>query len=215
MLVRILKNSITFTYLITDTETKQALLIDPAWDAATINSTLTDLDLQGIFLTHHHSDHVNLAEPFARKHNVPVFLTRAEIDYYDFRCYNLHALENEDAISLGAFSVQPWLTPGHTRGSSCYQLDCNLFTGDTVFIEGCGMCTLAGGDPVAMFASLQKLKNVISRIVKIYPGHSYGESPGKTFAHLLDYNIYFNINDCEKFVAFRMRAHQNGLFNFK
>ena len=66
-----------------------------------------------------------------------------------------------------------------------------------------------------MFDSLQFLKNHIPLHTKVYPGHSYGEEPGQTFAYLLKNNIYLQINSRDHFVAFRMRETQNGILEFQ
>ncbi|WP_268964163.1 MBL fold metallo-hydrolase, partial [Paenibacillus sinensis] len=79
---------------------------------------------------------------------------------------------------LGDTQITCILTPGHTYGSACYLTSDHLFTGDTVFIEGCGLCDTVGGDPEQMFHSIQRIKSAINPMVQIFPGHSYGKNPG-------------------------------------
>jgi hydroxyacylglutathione hydrolase len=215
LMVKILKSFFSYSYIVFETKNHTALIIDPAWDYLNINKNLSDLYLQCILLTHHHFDHVSAAEILAINKNVPVFMAKEEIDYYNFRCKNLNAITNDENLSFGEFIIEPILTPGHTKGSMCYQIENDLFTGDTVFIEGCGICNFDGGNPYEMFESIQKLKNKISKDTIIYPGHSYGQSPGKAFGFLLSDNIYFTFDNCQSFVDFRMRKNQKGLFNFK
>lgn len=88
-------------------------------------------------------------------------------------------------------------------------------SGDTLFTEGCGICIGKGGDPNAMFDSLAFLKTTIPTETKIYPGHSFGELPGKTFAYLLQNNIYLQFKQQTEFVAFRMRGNQGRLLAFR
>jgi hydroxyacylglutathione hydrolase len=107
------------------------------------------------------------------------------------------------------------LTPGHTPGCMCYLITDNLFTGDVLFAEGCGICP----DIEAaheMFASLENLKNRIGAQTRIYPGHSYGKSPGQPMGRLLKENVYLQFPTRESFAAFRLRGGQDitKMFNF-
>ncbi|UJF34766.1 MBL fold metallo-hydrolase [Paenibacillus hexagrammi] len=210
------RNSINYTYVIVDHTTRQLAIIDPAWELAKIESTMHMLNghLTTILLTHSHNDHVNLVHRLLEKYNPQVYLSHKEIHYYNFACENLHPFEDNDVIMLGDTSVSCMLTPGHTYGSSCFLISNDLFTGDTVFIEGCGLCDTVGGDPDKMFHSIQRIKSTIKPEVQIFPGHSYGKDPGYTLEYLLRHNIYFQFINKEHFINFRMRKGQKNLFNF-
>lgn len=206
-----------YCYLIVHSETRQAVLIDPAWEMEKIENVINTLQvkLNAILLTHYHFDHVNLAEPIARQFNVPVLMSKIEIGYYNFSCYGLLSVDNPQPLIFGEIKIIPLLTPGHTKGAFSYWIEEALFTGDTLFIEGCGMCSGRGGDPSAMFDTLVSLKRIIPHHIRIYPGHSYGEEPGKTFFYLLQNNIYLQFSNRAAFIAFRMRENQQGLLAFR
>jgi hydroxyacylglutathione hydrolase len=207
---------INFTYIVMDNRTKQIAIIDPAWEFPKIEALLQTLEgnLTTVLLTHSHFDHVNLVNAILDKYNPSVYLSRREMKYYNFKCKNLNYFENRDKIMLGDTAISCMLTPGHTAGSTCYLLPDGLFTGDTVFIEGCGLCNAVGGDPEQMYHSIQMIKYSVDPGIKIFPGHSYGKKPGYTLNHLLRENIYFQINNKEQFIDFRMRKGQKNLFNF-
>lgn len=207
---------INYTYLLTDETTKEAIIIDPGWEFETVKRCLyeTKCDLKAILLTHHHADHTGLASRFANQFSIPVLMGAVEMDYYNFRCLNLISFPPDRMFYIGGFEIFPHLTPGHTKGSICFQIANYLFTGDTLFVEGCGICTGEHGAK-EMFDSLQRLKSDIGRDVIIYPGHSFGITPGVTFSYLLTQNIYCHFNEASTFVAFRLRKNQKGLFNFK
>jgi hydroxyacylglutathione hydrolase len=210
-------NFINYTYIIIDKKTKQTAIIDPAWELYKIESLLQRLNIKPtmMLLTHSHFDHVNLVGPLLKRYCPQVFMSSAEINFFGFKCRNLNSLGHHDLIMLGETQISCLLTPGHTIGSSCYLLQDSLFTGDTIFIEGCGICNTVSGNPKKMFESIQEIKVDVNPDVKIYPGHSYGKDPGYPLKHLLKENIYFQIESIEHFVSFRMRQNQKGLFNFK
>ncbi|MNW49762.1 putative polyketide biosynthesis zinc-dependent hydrolase PksB [compost metagenome] len=168
-----------------------------------------------ILLTHSHKDHVNMVDPLVKQFNAKVYMSAIEIDFYSFSCENLYPLLDGQSILLGGTNITCMLTPGHTLGSVCYLLSDSFFTGDTVFIEGCGICDTLGGSAEMMYETFEKIRRMIPLDVKVYPGHSFGQIPGCSLRHLLQYNIYFQIQTKEQFVLFRMRKNQKGLFDFK
>ena len=66
--------------------------------------------------------------------------------------------------------------PAHTRGAITFVIDGNAFTGDTMFLMGCGR--LFEGDPQMMWTSLSKLMTLPDE-TRIYCGHEYTESNGR------------------------------------
>lgn len=89
----------------------------------------------------------------------------------------------------------------------------NIFTGDTLFIEGCGICTEAGGDASELFQSLQYLKEIVAQDDYIYPGHAFFAAVGQP-ANCLTKNIYMCIEDIDDFVFLRMRKNQTLSYSF-
>jgi len=206
-----------FTYIIFDSLSKEAVIVDPAWKIDNIEQTLRLIGakLTGILVTHTHLDHVHLVKPLEKKYHCPVWLSLKEYESSSFRCRGLQVLEDEQYFFCGSIKVMPLLTPGHTPGSMCYRIGDNLFTGDTLFTEGCGMCTGSMANPHDMFFSLQRLKASIHMDMRIFPGHSFGKIPGKNFAEVLKHNLYLSFEKEENFVAFRMRKGQKNLFHFQ
>ncbi|KAA1245843.1 MBL fold metallo-hydrolase [Aquimarina sp. RZ0] len=132
---------------------------------------------------------------------------------YNFSLPNIKRVYHLKKITIGHFNIVPILTPGHTLGSICYLIEDNLFSGDTVFIEGVGICDLKNVDE--LYDSIQFLKSYIPRTTLFWPGHSFGEAPGKSLDHLLKNNIYFQFKNKEHFIKFRTRHNQQNYFTFK
>lgn len=200
---------INYCYLLVDKATRYGALIDPSWEWGTIVQAMLEREvkLASILLTHSHHDHTNLVKPLVQQYHVQAYMSEAEIDYYSFHCANLNPLQDGDEIAVGHVRLTSILTPGHTAGSMCFYTDGVMFTGDTIFIEGCGKCDRLGGSAGQMFDSVQKMR-AYPAATKIYPGHSFGAPPGQMLGSLFRDNIYFAIQKKETFVQFRMRRNQ-------
>jgi hydroxyacylglutathione hydrolase len=196
-------------------EGNSGILIDPAWDYELINDFLqeNEITLKGVLLTHYHHDHTNLAADFAEKHVVPVYMSAIEIREYGFTVQHLIAVQHLQEFVVDDFMVTALLTPGHTKGSMCYWIGGHCFTGDTIFIEGVGISSELNVG--SLFNSVQFIKQYLPAHTLIWPGHSFGQTPGKELNFLLKNNIYFLLNKKEAFIEFRMRKNQPDPFAFK
>lgn len=205
------------SYIIKDGASGNAAIVDPSWELDKIAGKLDEIEarLTTILLTHSHFDHVNLVSPLIRAFGAQVVISGEEKDYYGFSSENLLPVRHLDQVKLGNTAISCLLTPGHTAGGMCYLLPDSIFTGDTVFIEGCGTCATAGGCPKSMFKSIQMIKRSVGAHVRVYPGHCYGSPVGCRLDLLMKENIYFQIDRQEQFVKFRMREGQKNLFDFK
>ena len=131
------------------------------------------LQLTHVFATHHHADHIGGVGSLKKQ-------CRCEVVGPDAK--RIAALDtvvsDGDIIALGDMTIQCIATPGHTATSVCYYVTAAslaqpvLFTGDTLFICGCGRMFECGGE--TMYASLQKL-TALDDGTLVYPGHDYTE----------------------------------------
>lgn len=203
-------------YVIIDKKTKDAAIIDPACDMEQIKQLVKDkeVNLSKVLITHTHEDHIRRVEDIVLAYNSDVYVSKPEKEFYSYNCKNCITFEDNDEIFIGKTKVKCWLTPGHTAGSSCFLLKDSIFAGDTIFIEGCGNCVSEGSSPVDLYYSVKKIKEQLSNTIRVYPGHTYYYKPGKDIAFLKENNIYFLIDEREKFVDFRMRKGQTNQFNF-
>jgi hydroxyacylglutathione hydrolase len=199
-----------FNYLVIDPGTKQAVIVDPAWQMERIDQALVDSGavLSAVLITHSHMDHVHLADALSARYECPIWMSNAEIEYSGFRAERLIGFDPSSAVlDVGGIPILPIATPGHTPGCICYQIGANLFTGDVLFYEGCGMCPDVES-AYAMYSSLQDLKARIDAHTLVFPGHSYGMPPGQPFLQVLKDNIYLHFRNKESFAGFRLRKHQ-------
>jgi hydroxyacylglutathione hydrolase len=208
---------INYSYIVIDEASQEAVIIDPAWEFSRISDYITDsgIRLKGVLLTHSHFDHSHLADRMAKKFDCPVFMSEQEAAYSRLRCRGLTLFDGWIDVTVGAAEIVPHATPGHTWGSVCYGIGGNLFSGDTLFNEGCGICLGPGANPKDLFRSLQYLKKNVAAATRVFPGHVYVTDIGLSFGELSNTNIYLDFEDADRFVAFRMRKGQKGLLSFR
>lgn len=205
---------INYCYLAIDALSGNCVAIDPAGDRQLIEENMLrhQVKLSGILITHHHKDHIDLASTLAKDHNCKIYLSETEYKYYSMELEPVVLLNDGVTFKLSNITIHPIVTPGHTAGSTCYLINNDLFTGDTLFSEGTGVCFKKGGDPVQMYHSIQKLKKLIPGNAIIYPGHKYKIDIGMQFSEIRPYNIYLQLEDMNQFVEFRKKGNQQ-LYN--
>jgi glyoxylase-like metal-dependent hydrolase (beta-lactamase superfamily II) len=196
---------VNFVYLVGDRDTGEALVVDPAYDADGVLDILaTDgMRLTGVLVTHHHPDHVGgsmmghsiqgLRELLARA-SVPVHVHTAEAESVrhvtGVSASDLIAHDGGDVVDVGDVDIELLHTPGHTPGSQCFLVDRLLVSGDTLFLEGCGRTDLPGGDPDAMYDSLQRLAALPDDIA-VLPGHRYSVASSGTIEAVKQVNYVY------------------------
>ena len=200
---------INYNYLVIDHINNESIIIDPAWEMDKIQLALeaSRTTLKGILLTHSHFDHLHLAEPLAEKNNCPIWMSHEEIAISDYNAPQLEAIDTKP-LWVGALKITPLLTPGHTQGSMCYLIGNNLFSGDTLFFEGCGLCPDVDSAH-DMFESLQQITNTVKPNTRIFPGHKYVKDPGQEFSSVYQNNIYLQFSNKHDFASYRLRKGQD------
>jgi sulfur dioxygenase len=165
--------SSTYTYLLADSETKEAVLIDPVFDQARRDAALLDeLDLALLYTldTHVHADHVTAAWLLKQKTGSRIAISEssgaAGMDI---------PLRDGDRIVFGAHTLEARATPGHTNGCMTFVLDDRrgAFTGDALLIRGSGRTDFQGGDPHALYRSIVSRIFTLPDTCLIYPAHDY------------------------------------------
>lgn len=207
---------INYSYLIVDENTMEASIIDPAWNLTKINEIITNLNikLKSILLTHSHFDHINLVDDLLKKYNPIVYISKVESDFYNYHTQNMNRINDLSTISIGNSNCLCILTPGHSKGGMSFYIDGNLFTGDTIFVEGCGICQSLGGSAKDLYESVQVIKRFPDNTI-IWPGHSFGIPVGQKLSTVINKNIYFQIYSKKIFEDFACRKQRKGIFDFK
>jgi glyoxylase-like metal-dependent hydrolase (beta-lactamase superfamily II) len=199
-----------FVYLVGTEGQRDVVVVDPAWDVDVIEKTcvIHGKRLCGILLTHSHKDHTNGVGELLGRRDLPVYASRAEIEFSDdLRTFGdaLRPLDPGDPVPLGGVTARVILTPGHTPGSHCLYAADALLSGDTLFVNGCGRCDLRGGDPGQMFTTLHQTLRKLPGTTRLFPGHDYGDVQVSSLDREATRNPYYQLKDSASFVAYRMR----------
>ncbi len=163
--------SSTYTYILTDEITREALIIDPVDEQ--IERDLDALRKYGLKLawtveTHAHADHITsagqLAEHACAKTAAPAGcgIGTASIQ-----------LQDGDVLRFGNEQIKALHTPGHTSGSMSYVWRDHVFTGDTLLINGCGRTDFQSGSAAALYRSLTEVLFALPEDTSVWPAHDY------------------------------------------
>jgi len=200
-----------FVYLVGAEGARETAIVDAAWDveAAQEAAEADGRSLTHALVSHHHFDHVNGLPQLFALGGIRVFAHRADVPELAPELQReVTPLAAGDAVEVGPLRVVAMHTPGHTPGSTCWHVGDGLFAGDTVFVNACGRCDLAGGDPEQMFQSLKRVSELPGG-VRLFPGHDYGDVPISSVARERERNPYFQkLASLTDFVAYRMRPRE-------
>lgn len=196
------ENTYTVTYIIHDTASKQAAIIDSVLDydpksgRTSTNSadaliaylTENDLSLTWILETHAHADHVTASQYLKEKcgGKIGIGADITEVQKVFAKIFNAtdiatdgsqfdQLFQDNDVITLGDTNITIMHTPGHTPACLCYVLDGHVFVGDTVFMpdSGTARCDFPGGDAKTLYQSIQKILSLPDETI-IHLCHDYG-----------------------------------------
>src|SRR6185503_13957839 len=165
--------SSTYTYLLADPASREALVIDPVFEQARRDAALIDelgLRLRLTLETHVHADHITGAWVLKQKLGSRIAVPEAG----GAEGADVHVRPSEK-IQFGRRHLEAQATPGHTGGCTTYVLDDRsmAFTGDALLIRGCGRTDFQQGDARTLFRSVRGGIFSLPDDCLLYPGHDY------------------------------------------
>ncbi|WP_420996148.1 MBL fold metallo-hydrolase [Cupriavidus sp. 30B13] len=183
------ETSSTYTYLLIDAATREALLIDPVdrqlgRDLALLAAT--GATLKWVVETHAHADHITSAGHVAQQTGART----AAPSGCDIRPAQMQLIDG-DTLRFGAQVLRALHTPGHTAGSMSYLWEEStpagpvrrVFTGDALLIDGCGRTDFQSGDAGTLYDSLTTRLFALPADTVVYPAHDYKGRTDSTIGH--------------------------------
>ncbi len=202
-----------YVYLIGDPLTRQAAVIDPAWEVDRIVQTAQadDYTITKVLITHTHQDHtgghlfgqdipgvVEILELL----DIPVHIHKTETHILKtIPDSSKVPTESDQIVELGGdVEIRLIHTPGHTPGSQCFLVQNKLVSGDTLFIGACGRVDLPTSSPEEMYDSLTNKLMRLDDTTVLYPGHNYALKPISTIGEERQQNPYVRFASLAEFL---------------
>jgi len=178
----------TNCFIVADSETKAAAVIDPGWDAPRVLDNLKKhaWSLKYILLTHAHFDHIGAVADLVDATGVPLALHPADLPL-------LHhlggaplfghrirpspepslLLQPGQVIEVGQLRFEVLFVPGHTPGHVAFHEPQAkaVFSGDVLFRQGIGRTDFPGGNMQTLLTSLRDQLLVLPDETTVFPGH--------------------------------------------
>lgn len=162
----------TYTYLIADEETGEAVLVDPVLEQVDRDLKLLaelNLTLRYGLETHLHADHITgtgqLRDRTGCQGVVP---ENAQADCAD------RFIGDEEVLQVGQVRIEAIATHGHTDSHMAYLVNgTHLLTGDSLLIRGCGRTDFQSGDAGRLYDCVTQRLFTLPESTLVYPGHDY------------------------------------------
>lgn len=163
--------SSTFTYLLADEISREAVLIDSVLECVERDLKLLkemNLTLKYIIDTHVHADHITASGELRKRTGaLTAISSKANVPCIDL------ALQDGQKIQFGQYTLTAHETPGHTNSCMSFTIDEMIFTGDVLLIRGTGRTDFQQGDSEKMYNSITNKIFTLPDQTKIYPAHDY------------------------------------------
>ena len=191
------KKSSTYTYLIASSKGREALIIDPVLENVDEYIQLLnelDLKLVKVIDTHIHADHVTGASKLKQATNCTTLMgEHTPADAVEIK------VKDGEIIEIDNFKIKSLYTPGHTSDSYSFLLDNNLFTGDTLLINGTGRTDFQNGSSKDAYNSLFNILLKLPEETLVFPGHDYNGKSSSTIGNEKKFNPRLQVKSVDEY----------------
>lgn len=165
------QESSTYTYLLADQASGEAVLIDPVKETLARDLQLLkdmNLKLKYVLDTHIHADHITAAGLLREETGAKTAVSaESEVECVDI------PLNDGDELTFGSHKIKAIATPGHTNTCMSFLVGDKIFTGDALLIRGTGRTDFQSGSSEKLYQSITEKIFKLPDATYVYPGHDY------------------------------------------
>lgn len=186
----------TNAYLVSAEGADEAIVVDPAADAAEIRLALAraGLTCAAILVTHGHWDHLCAVADLAEATGAPVHMPAGERERLEALADHVPQgviarswvpdvlLSGEETLRLAGIELEVISVPGHSPAHVAYAADGHVFSGDVLFAGSVGRTDLPGADWATLLGSIGKLLDRLPPETAVHPGHGPSTTLGAELA---------------------------------
>jgi glyoxylase-like metal-dependent hydrolase (beta-lactamase superfamily II) len=191
----------TYTYLLADSDTKEAILVDPVLEQVERDRKLLQelgLTLRYCLETHIHADHITGTDKLRQMTGCLGIVP----EHAQASCADRHIKDGE-TLQLGSITIKAIATPGHTDSHMAYLVNSDrVLTGDALFIRGCGRTDFQSGDAGTLYDSVTQRLFALPDDTLVYPAHDYRGHTVSTIGEEKQWNPRFTGRTREGFIEF-------------
>ena len=190
-------NSSTYTYIIASAKGREAVIIDPVIEnVKNYINILNELNLKLVKVidTHIHADHVTGATKLKLQTNcITIMGEHTPADTVEIK------VKDDEIIKIDQLEIRAMYTPGHTSDSYSFLMNNQLFSGDTLLINGTGRTDFQNG------SSKDAYNSIFNRLLKLpedtllYPGHDYNGKTVSTLGNEKKFNPRLQVKNADEY----------------
>ncbi len=195
-----------FCYVVADTISGEAIIIDPSAEPEKITRLVEKKQLRviGVVNTHAHFDHIGANAAMIQRFGCDLMIHHEEAEILPIAhrfaaAFGLsippspaptRILNEGDTITVGSVDLTVLHTPGHSPGSVSLYYPGHCFTADALFVEGVGRTDLPGASWPVLERSIREKLFSLPDDTLVWPGHNYGPTPRSTIGHEKRHNPF-------------------------
>ncbi len=192
------QKSSTYTYLIASAKGREALIIDPVIENVDQYIQLLkklELRLVKVIDTHIHADHVTGASKLKNITKCSTIMG----DHTPAESVEIK-VKDDEYIGLDNLKIRAMYTPGHTSDSYCFLMNNQLFSGDTLLINGTGRTDFQNGSATDAYNSIFNKLLKLPEDTLLYPAHDYKGEKVSTIGKEKKQNPRLQVNSMDEYV---------------
>ena len=190
-------NSSTYTYIIASAKGREAVIIDPVIEnVESYLNILNELNLKLVKVidTHIHADHVTGATKLKLQTNcITIMGEHTPADTVEIK------VKDDEIIKIDQLEIRAMYTPGHTSDSYSFLMNNQLFSGDTLLINGTGRTDFQNGSSKDAFNSIFNKLLKLPEDTLLYPGHDYNGKKVSTLGNEKKFNPRLQVKNADEY----------------